>query len=136
MNRREFFKEVSTSALDNPAAHQDTPRAYQTMETAGSPRQYSAGAFVLIASARAFLCRDELGFYAIDAHCTHLGCLVRPTEAGFLCPCHHSRFQTTGETTAGPAARGLRYLYVDLDEQGNLVISRERTTHPNDRFIA
>ncbi|MEO8391463.1 MAG: Rieske 2Fe-2S domain-containing protein [Chloroflexota bacterium] len=130
MNRRDFFKEISQPEGAEPLAR------LPVVPTAGSPRQYRAGTRVLVEDARAWLCRDSLGFYAVDAHCPHLGCLVHGFEDGFACPCHHSRFNTAGERISGPAASALRYLYIDLDETGQLIICRNRAADPNDRLMA
>ncbi len=92
---------------------------------------------VLVEDARAWLCRDDVGFYAIDAHCPHLGCIVRPDGDGFICPCHRSRFTATGEPAAGsPAPSALRFLYVELDDAGQLIIRRNYPTDPRDRLMA
>ncbi len=40
-------------------------------------------------------------------HCTHVGCPVQTTSAGFGCPCHGSQFDRRGNRTAGPAVRPL-----------------------------
>ncbi len=104
--------------------------------TAGSPRQYRAGTRILIEDARAWLCRDEAGFYALDAHCPHLGCLIRPQDDAWICPCHGSRFNASGERVAGGAPRNLRFFYIELDDAGNLKIRRERSADANDRFMA
>ncbi len=40
-------------------------------------------------------------------HCTHVGCPVQTTNAGFSCPCHGSQFDRLGQRTAGPAVRAL-----------------------------
>lgn len=56
--------------------------------------------------------RDEQGVYAISRVCTHLGCIVKPTEAGFECPCHGSRYDHDGLVTKGPAPRPLQWLEV------------------------
>lgn len=47
--------------------------------------------------------------HLMSARCTHLGCIVawNPTERTFDCPCHDSRFGTSGEVLQGPAARPL-----------------------------
>lgn len=39
--------------------------------------------------------------------CTHQGCLVLPTNRGFKCPCHGSRYDLAGTNIAGPAPRPL-----------------------------
>ncbi|HVU14091.1 MAG TPA: Rieske (2Fe-2S) protein [Phototrophicaceae bacterium] len=128
MNRREFLQAFASSQPE--IAH------LPTVPTAGSPRQYRAGTRVLVEDVQAWLCRDELGFYAIDAHCPHLGGLVRLTDAGFTCPGHGSRFSTAGERKNGAAPCHLPFLYVDLDAVGFLVIHRDRCADPNERLIA
>ena len=40
-------------------------------------------------------------------HCTHVGCPVQTSTAGFGCPCHGSQFDQRGQRTAGPAVRAL-----------------------------
>jgi cytochrome b6-f complex iron-sulfur subunit len=138
MNRRNFFKELPRSTMHAVQDIPPTATANQpsTMPIAGSPRQYHVGSRVLVEDAHAWLCCDELGFYAIDAHCPHLGCIVQVTEGEFRCGCHGSRFDEKGDYQSGPAKRGLRYLYVDLDSTGNLIIRRDRSAAPHDRFIA
>ena len=126
MNRREFSQWIPRRV----------PRTCAIAPTAGSPRQYRAGTRILIEDARAWLCRDATGFYAIDAYCPHLGCLIRPENAGWVCPCHGSRFSASGERVTGGAPRDLRYLYIELDEAGNLKIRRDRSADPNDRLMA
>lgn len=54
--------------------------------------------------------RDEHGeLHALSAKCTHLGCVVHwnSAERSWDCPCHGSRFDTTGEVLHGPAAVSL-----------------------------
>lgn len=50
--------------------------------------------------------------HAISRICTHLGCVVKPSEAGFDCPCHGSRFAKDGSVTRGPAPKALPWLEV------------------------
>jgi len=51
--------------------------------------------------------RDEGGVYAISLVCTHLGCIVKPIEGGFECPCHGSQFAADGSVQRGPAPKAL-----------------------------
>lgn len=140
MNRREFFQQLADPLLkDSPPPQPDIPvleLPFTRVPTAGSPRQYLRGACVLVEDVQVWLCRDDGGFYAIDAHCPHLGCLVRLIEGGFICPCHKSRFDSTGERTSGSAQRGLRCLYIDLNASGHLVIRRDLTVDARDRLMA
>jgi len=60
---------------------------------------------------------------AVSRICTHEGCTVNlPTSAGATldCPCHGSRFRTTGQVVNGPAARALFQFPARI--QGNEVI--------------
>lgn len=50
--------------------------------------------------------------YAISTVCTHLGCIVKPTDKGFDCPCHGSKFAKDGSVLKGPAPKGLPWLEV------------------------
>lgn len=140
MNRRDFFKGFGAGiqrVSQPPPPKVERPAVpFQIMPSAGSPRQYSVGMRVLVKDVRAWLCRDSLGFYAVDADCPHLGCLVQWVETQWMCPCHGSVFSASGTPQAGPAPHGLRFLYIDLDDAGNLVIQRDKTVSPDERFIA
>lgn len=151
MNRREFFRQFTAPLLEDLPA-QPTPTIappvtpavappaialpFKRVLTAGSPRQYQRGACVRVEDVQAWLCRDDGGFYAIDALCPHLGYLVHLSEGGFACPGHKSHFDRAGERVSGSAPHGLRYLYLDVDAQGHLVIFRNRAVDPRDRLMA
>ena len=60
---------------------------------------------------------------AVSRICTHMSCTVNlPTSSGGTldCPCHGSRFRTTGQVVNGPAARALFQFPARI--QGNEVI--------------
>ncbi len=62
--------------------------------------------------------------WAISRTCTHLGCRVNFLEdKQFIeCPCHQSRFTTTGKLISGPAKKNLPTFTVESksDESGRI----------------
>ena len=44
---------------------------------------------------------------ALSAKCTHAGCVVEWRDAGLFCPCHGSKFDTSGKVLSGPATKPL-----------------------------
>ena len=79
-----------------------------------------------IIQARLDVVRAAEGFYAIQAVCTHLGCLTAwNTELGIIaCPCHGSKFNREGVKIAGPAPRPLPWLRMWLSDDGDLMVDR------------
>ncbi|MGM8228985.1 FAD-dependent oxidoreductase [Cellvibrio sp. ARAG 10.3] len=54
--------------------------------------------------------RDEQGsLHSLSAKCTHMGCVVHfnAAERSWDCPCHGSRFSTSGDVLHGPATSPL-----------------------------
>jgi cytochrome b6-f complex iron-sulfur subunit len=80
------------------------------------------------------LISTEKGIAAISLVCTHLGCIVSPTEEGYICPCHGSAFGTFGEVLRGPAPRGLRWLALTKAPDGSLVAEAKREVPANTFF--
>lgn len=68
----------------------------------------------------AMLIRNGEQFSAYSLVCTHLGCTVEPKEQEFACPCHGSRFDSSGRVIKGPANRPLQKLRVELQPDGTL----------------
>ena len=69
--------------------------------------------------------REGEGLLALDLGCPPLGCTVTATANGFACPCHGSRFSSSGQVLAGPAPRPLRRLAVER-EGGVVRVQRGR----------
>lgn len=59
-------------------------------------------------------------FYALEARCTHAGCVVPP--AGGQCPCHFSRYNLEGSVLVGPAAAPLTSYPITFDGNDLLTI--------------
>ncbi|HEU4851564.1 MAG TPA: FAD-dependent oxidoreductase [Telluria sp.] len=59
----------------------------------------------------------EGALQVLSAKCTHLGCAVHwnSAEKSWDCPCHGSRFSTTGEALHGPAVKPLQILSLPRD---------------------
>jgi len=55
--------------------------------------------------------------YAINAVCTHLGCVVPWNRAAnkYMCPCHGSQYDATGKVIRGPAPLSLALAHVNDD---------------------
>jgi len=77
---------------------------------------------------RVWIVREETGFYAIFAKCTHLGCTPRwlAAENKFKCPCHGSGFFKSGLNFEGPAPRPLDRFEVTVGVDGQLVVDKSK----------
>lgn len=68
------------------------------------------------------------GVRAIYKVCTHLGCLYKwePNNDRFECPCHGSKFLSTGTRIDGPARRNLDVFPIEVvDVNGNVLARTE-----------
>ncbi len=72
--------------------------------------------------------RDQEGVYAVSLVCTHLGCIVKPSQAVFECPCHGSLFAADGSVLRGPAPKALPWLRVTI--RGNECVIDESAIIP------
>jgi cytochrome b6-f complex iron-sulfur subunit len=62
-------------------------------------------------------------FSAIDAVCTHEGCTINGTDGSiYVCPCHGSRYNRSGQVVGGPARASLRQ-YATTFADGVLTIA-------------
>jgi cytochrome b6-f complex iron-sulfur subunit len=77
---------------------------------------------------RVWIVREEQGFYAVFAKCTHLGCTPRwlTAENKFKCPCHGSGFFKDGLNFEGPAPRPLDRFQLTIGDDGQLVVDKSK----------
>jgi len=78
---------------------------------AGSPLVDIDGAVLVESTAGVFLLArtDASAFSAIEAVCTHEGCTITGADGvAYVCPCHGSRYNRSGQVLAGPARASLR----------------------------
>lgn len=63
--------------------------------------------------------------FAINAVCTHLGCVVPwvAAENKYKCPCHGSQYDKNGKVIRGPAPLSLALEHVNVDDDGTIVLS-------------
>jgi len=64
--------------------------------------------------------------FALNAECTHLGCVVpwSEFENKFVCPCHGSQYDKMGLVLRGPAPHPLVLAHVELDQDDHLVLTK------------
>ena len=89
----------------------------------GLKDDFPLGTRATIPEAEAVLLHTENGFVALSLVCPHLGCIVDPSDQGFACPCHGSRFGMDGQLQHGPAANPLRQLSLEITEDGHLILN-------------
>ncbi|GAB5030988.1 cytochrome b6-f complex iron-sulfur subunit, partial [Nannochloropsis oceanica] len=63
--------------------------------------------------------------YAVNAICTHLGCIVPWNKAQnkFMCPCHGSQYDKTGKVVRGPAPLSLALAHVNEEDKKVVVLT-------------
>jgi cytochrome b6-f complex iron-sulfur subunit len=88
----------------------------------GDVSNFPVGSRTIRADIPAVIFNKEGEILAYSLACTHLGCTVEWDEenAGFVCPCHGSKYDAQGLVIQGPAQRPLRKLRVELLEDKSL----------------
>jgi Rieske Fe-S protein len=136
LDRRQFFVKVGLGSIAVAAAG-TAAFAYEFLSpnvlyepspivNAGKPQQYPPDSVTLDPATAIFVVNSAQGFYALQATCTHLGCLTawKPELGLIACPCHGSMFKPDGTKVAGPAPRPLPWLRTWLSDDGDLMVDR------------
>ena len=92
----------------------------------GKPDDFKEGIKEQFETERVVVVRERQGFAAISLTCTHLGCTIRTSDAGFECPCHGSQFDNDGFVTGGPAPAPLDWYQISLAPNGELEVDKSK----------
>lgn len=140
-SRRDFFSRVGWGCLGTFGflsligfVRSAFPRVlFQPPSTfkAGFPSDYAVGEVSnkFKQDYRVWIVREDEGFYALFAKCTHLGCTPSwlQAEDKFKCPCHGSGYFKSGLNFEGPAPRPLDRFKITVGEDGQLVVDKSIT---------
>jgi cytochrome b6-f complex iron-sulfur subunit len=93
---------------------------------AGKPESFALNSVTMDVNSGIYLVRADEGYFALNAVCTHLGCLTAwNQDLGIIaCPCHGSKFRRTGEKIEGPAPKPLQWLKTWVSDEGDLMVDR------------
>lgn len=108
---------------------------------AGLVETFGRGSVSAFMGGRFYLARQsDGGFIALSLRCTHLGCSISWEESKkrFICPCHSSAFDISGEVLNPPAVRALDYYPVLIENdmvKVDIGTLKERKTFRKDQLI-
>lgn len=105
---------------------------------AGPLDQFEPNSVTAFRQGQFYLARlTDGGFLALSRTCTHLGCTVPWDGDGerFVCPCHSSAFDITGEVLSPPAPRALDWFPVRI-ENGIVKVDTRKAMKRNSFEIA
>lgn len=142
LDRRAFFAKIGLGSLGIAAAG-TACFAYQFLSpnvlyepspivNVGKPEDFAMDTVTMDVNSGIYLVHAAEGFFALNAICTHLGCLTAwNQELGIIaCPCHGSKFTRTGVKIEGPAPKPLPWLRTWVSDEGDLMVDRSTDIHP------
>ena len=96
---------------------------------AGPADNFQPGTVTAFVRGKFYLARlEDGGFLALSRSCTHLGCTVpwSEEEKKFICPCHASAFDISGNVINAPAPRALDLFPVVIENNRVIVDTGRR----------
>jgi cytochrome b6-f complex iron-sulfur subunit len=118
--------EVTTPTAQQSGAPKPTGGSYTTIGTlqdldkAGfiQDKKFAAGPLLVVRDPA-----DKTKLLAVNATCTHKGCIVdwNAKDNGYLCPCHGAQFKSDGKVAQGPAEKPLATFAVKTEGNSILV---------------
>ena len=118
-----------TFSFLQPARPGGAENQASTVIQAGEVASFVPGTVTAFQSGEFYVVRlDDGGLLALSCKCTHLGCTVPwvEKEKKFLCPCHASAYDITGNVITLPATRALDIFPVVIENNVIRVDTRER----------
>lgn len=103
-----------------PALKKKSDPKTKRLIDAGSTDDYAPGTVAAFVTGQFYLvCLEDGGFLAVSAKCTHLGCALPwdKEQQKFICPCHASQFDISGNVLSSPAPRALDFFKIRLVNQ-------------------
>ena len=97
-------------AFFRPVKSKASRESVDKVVTGGGVDKFTPGTVTAFVRGRFYLVRlEDGGFLALSSKCTHLGCTLPwvEKENRFVCPCHASVFDMTGNVISAPAPRAL-----------------------------
>jgi Rieske Fe-S protein len=130
--RREFFSQVwsilglvalgelllFTLSMLRPGKKFQKENPSTSTKIAGNVEDFAINSVIADRINKYFLIRmSDGGFLALSITCSHLGCTVlwEDDKKQFICPCHSSAFDRTGNVINSPAPRPLDYYPVSIN---------------------
>jgi len=146
LDRRDFLNEITFAALGiaavgsavvtyrylSPNVLFEPPTKFR----AGTPDLYPVDTVTYLPDQQVYIVRTSDGFYAVSAVCTHLGCITqwKPEADQIACPCHGSKFNSTGVKIEGPAPRPLPHFLITMTLDGELQVNKLETVNMKQTF--
>jgi cytochrome b6-f complex iron-sulfur subunit len=100
-----------------PAQKKEDSSTRQRLIDAGTTDTYTPGTVAAFVTGQFYLvCLEDGGFLALSSKCTHLGCAVPwdTEQQKFICPCHASQFDISGNVLSAPAPRALDLFKINI----------------------
>ena len=130
--RREFFSQLwsilglvalgelvfFTLSMLRPGKKFQKENPSSSIKIAGNVEDFAVNSVTADRINKYFLIRrEDGGFLALSLTCSHLGCTVlwEEKKKQFICPCHSSAFDKTGNVINSPAPRPLDYFPVSIN---------------------
>jgi cytochrome b6-f complex iron-sulfur subunit len=143
LNRRDFFAKLGLGSLSIATAG-TAVFTYQYLSpnvlyepspiiNVGKPESFPLDSVTEDVVSAIYIIHSAEGFFALQAICTHLGCLTayKPELGIIACPCHGSKFYARrddghkpGDKIEGPAPRPLPWKKMWVNEDGDLMVDR------------